>query len=354
MSAEKPQVITHITKGLNYTVYDGKWIPSSSRFVILGSNARGTGQLEVYDMLGTEVKEISKVEKKLSFKCGTFGASPLTERHLATGNFGGGLQTWDLERLDMPVYNVHKAHTEIINAIDGVAGNGPGAPEIVTGSRDGSVKIWDTRQRDVPVADFSPEPDAGPTDCWAVAFGNTFTDEERCVCAGYDNGDVKMFDLRTMSVRWQDNVKNGVCGVEFDRRDIAMNKLIVTGLESKFHAYDLRTFHEEKGYASTTEVAHKSTIWTARHLPQNRDVFMTGGGNGSVCLWKYRYPPKRFTETDGVKEGVPGTLEMLQNQLISTQPISSIDWSPDKLGLALCTSFDQSFRILFATKLASL
>lgn len=30
------------------------------------------------------------------------------------------------------------------------------------------------------------------------------------MCAGYDNGDIKMFDLKTMSLRWETNVKNGV------------------------------------------------------------------------------------------------------------------------------------------------
>lgn len=35
-----------------------------------------------------------------------------------------------------------------------------------------------------------------PLVCRCVAFGNSFNDEERCVLAGYDNGDVKMFDLR--------------------------------------------------------------------------------------------------------------------------------------------------------------
>lgn len=37
-------------------------------------------------------------------------------------------------------------------------------------------------------------------DCWCVAFGNSFSDEERCVLAGYDNGDVKLFDLRMNKV----------------------------------------------------------------------------------------------------------------------------------------------------------
>ena len=40
--------------------------------------------------------------------------------------------------------------------------------------------------------------------------GNSYSDTERCVCAGYDNGDVKLFDLRTMSLRWETNLKNGV------------------------------------------------------------------------------------------------------------------------------------------------
>ena len=40
--------------------------------------------------------------------------------------------------------------------------------------------------------------------------GNAFNAHERCVCAGYDNGDIKMFDLRTMGLKWETNVKNGV------------------------------------------------------------------------------------------------------------------------------------------------
>ena len=37
-----------------------------------------------------------------------------------------------------------------------------------------------------------------------------YNQDERFVTAGYDNGDVKMFDLRTMSVKWETNLKNGV------------------------------------------------------------------------------------------------------------------------------------------------
>lgn len=41
-------------------------------------------------------------------------------------------------------------------------------------------------------------------------LGNSFNTEERIVCAGYDNGDIKMFDLKAMALRWETNVKNGV------------------------------------------------------------------------------------------------------------------------------------------------
>lgn len=40
--------------------------------------------------------------------------------------------------------------------------------------------------------------------------GNSYTNDERMVVAGYDNGDVKMFDLRTLSVHHSTNVGNGV------------------------------------------------------------------------------------------------------------------------------------------------
>lgn len=44
-----------------------------------------------------------------------------------------------------------------------------------------------------------------------------------------------------------------VCGLEFDRRDIQMNKLVATTLESKFHVFDMRTQHPDKGFASLSE-----------------------------------------------------------------------------------------------------
>ena len=41
-------------------------------------------------------------------------------------------------------------------------------------------------------------------------LGHAYNVHDRCLCAGYDNGDIKLFDLRNMSLRWETNVKNGV------------------------------------------------------------------------------------------------------------------------------------------------
>ena len=84
----------------------------------------------------------------------------------------------------------------------------------------------------------------------------------------------------------------------FDRKDIEMNKLVAASLESRFKVFDCRTQHPVEGFAGVAEKAHKATVWLARHLPQNRDVWMTSGGNGGINLYRYNYPPTGRVERD--------------------------------------------------------
>jgi hypothetical protein len=147
-------------------------------------------------------------------------------------------------------------------------------------------------------------------------------------------------------------VKNGICGLEFDRPDIAQNKLVVTTLESKFHVFDLKTCHPESGYADVAELAHKSTIWGVRHFPQNRDLFTTMGGNGCLNIYKYHYPSNRqIKDLDGVPQGVAGKVELLNEKKVAEQPIVGLDWNTDKLGLGCQVSLDQKCSVIITTKL---
>jgi len=79
------------------------------------------------------------------------------------------------------------------------------------------------------------------------------------VAAGYDNGDVKLLDLVAGKLRFETNVSNGVCGVEFDRNDIEMNKLVLTTLESRYRLYDMRTHHPVQGYSFLSQAEGEET-----------------------------------------------------------------------------------------------
>lgn len=371
-------MVAHIEKALDHTIYDTKWIPRTAKFIVMGNKSNGNGILTVYELSSGQLEVVESLEQKSAFKCGSFGASLIRQTHMAVGSLDGRMQILNIERLNgstAAVYDVN-AHGGMVNCLDAVGGGlsiNCGAPEIATGGSDGDVKVWDPRQCDAPVASMAASSkkaaDDGKLitsrDCWCVAFGNSYNNDERVLCAGYDNGDLKLFDLRQMKVRWETNVRNGVCGIEFDRRDIIMNKLVATTLEGGLYVYDMRTQHPDKGFCSIVEKdagrslgnngvisGLKATIWCAKHSPQNRDLFMTCGGTGSIRLWQYEYPAKRFKEaSDGHNQGVPGTLNMLHAATVSTQPVNCFDWSPDRIGLAVCGAFDQTVRVLITTNL---
>lgn len=151
---------------------------------------------------------------------------------------------------------------------------------------------------------------------------------------------------------WDTNLKNGVCGIEFDRKDIIMNKLGAATLEGKFTLFDLRIFNAAQGYANLTESAQKATLWGIKHVPQNRDLFVTLGGNGALNLYKYHYPSQRSVKNgDGQDIGVMGKVELLNQRDICQQCISSFDWNRDKLGLSVLCGLDQTIRVTIVTKL---
>lgn len=335
-----PRVISHIEQPVHYTIFDSLWIPCSAKFLTVGNNSNDNGVIQIYEVCGTELKLLKEGEKSKPLKCGTFGASSLRNRELAVGDLDGKLNIWNIEDIQKCTYHVN-AHDSGIMCIDGIGGKsaGFGAPEIVTGGKDGYVKVWDPRLDTKPVIVMEPMNNVR-RECWTVTFGNSYNSEERVVCAGYENGDIKLFDLKTMSLRWETHVPNGVCSLEFDRKESKMNRLLVTCLDSTFHVFSAVTNGTD--FSCLTEKKGNGTIWLGRHLPQKTNIFATCGDGGSLYLWKYG------SKYDG-GEGSP--LELLTYNLISAQPTSSFNWCPDKIGLALHTSFDETIRLLIVTKL---
>lgn len=360
-SIDAPHMIEYASKSLDFTPHDSKWIAGSARVVCCGISPSSKGAVRICELDRDGTKDLLH---DLSFrphgiKCSTFGASRLGDTHLAMGDYDGSLSVCDLERgaseddrrTNGEMFSV-QAHDGIVNAIDGIGGVTCGAPELATGGKDGCVKIWDPRVNHAVVT-LHPDKSSSARDCWAVAFGDSYSNGERSVAAGFDNGDIKLYDLRTNTVRWEENCKNGVTSIQFDRPDIKMNKIVVTTLESKFRCYDMRTQHSADGFAFASERAHRSTVWISKHLPQNRDIFMTGGGNGGFNIYKYHYPKNRVGKhhQDIAPIGIAGSVELLNSRVISTQPCNSFDWSPDREGLCCMSCLDQTLKVFIVTKL---
>ena len=93
-----------------------------------------------------------------------------------------------------------------------------------------------------------------------------------------------------------------------------MNKFVATCLESQLCLFEARTQHPTHGFAMAASTVTRTmaggeggnggedgggggqrdaTLWSAQHLPQNRDVFLVSAGDGSLSLHKYHYPDER-------------------------------------------------------------
>lgn len=245
-------------------------------------------------------------------------------------------------------WEAKEAHDKIVNAVDacGSGGTESGPREIVSASRDGQAKIWDIREHK-PIVVLKQT--ATKADCWASAFGNSFNGTDRCVVTGYDNGEVKMLDLRSMRIRWETQLPSGVCHLSFDRKDIQMNKLMASCLDGFLHVFDVRTYHPQSGFANYSHKVTNSTIWGCHPIPHDRETMGATTGDGSIYIFKYRYPfERKIMDSNGLEIGVAGDLEELTSpEKLTSQPIVAFDWSGCKKGLCACVSLDETVRVIY-------
>ena len=327
-----PKIKLLLTKNLNYIPFDIHWLPYSTKLVSIGESFDSKGILQIYNLNLGKLSIESEYIQNYPSKCCTFGISSFSSRDLALGDFDGNLSVIDLERGEFN-YEIKKAHKGIIQSIDGLGiKNNQGPPEIVTGGKDGLVKLWDLRS-DKPCILLEPKDiKKNFPECWTVRFCDCGFNKK--VGIGYDNGDIKIYDLRMDKIFFGENLKKGVCNIEFDKKNIPINKMIVTTLDSKFYLYDFTNYfqNQKKLYDKVN-----TTIWGAKFLPQKRDMFVSLGGDGNLNL--YKYDKKDFLNNSNDK------LNMLSSNYICSRPIIGFDWHLIKNGLACLVSLDNSIKI---------
>ena len=104
-TTDAPQMIEHASQTLGFTPFDVKWIPSSARFILFGQSPRAKGVFNVYHLEQGKLKLLSEWEKEFGIKAGTFKASPVSVRDVATVDYKGKLIIYDIEK-GMPKYSV--------------------------------------------------------------------------------------------------------------------------------------------------------------------------------------------------------------------------------------------------------
>lgn len=72
---DKPQIIAHIQKSLNYTIFDCKWVPCSAKFVCMGNFPRGTGVMQIYELQRGDAVLLKEVTRATPAFCLTSVAS---------------------------------------------------------------------------------------------------------------------------------------------------------------------------------------------------------------------------------------------------------------------------------------
>ena len=346
-----PQIETQITKTLNYNTFDIRWLHYSTKIVITGQATSSKGIIQIYHLIKGKLDIESEYIKENGFKCCSFGASSFASLDLALGDIEGNFQILDLEK-GVPNYEIKKAHKSTIYSIDAVGKSlYYGIPEIVTGGKDGDVKVWDLRSDKHAILLEPKGIENNCTECWSVAFGGCYNNDERSLAIGYDNGDITLYDLRMDKLIYRENFKSGICSIEFDKKNIPMNKMVATTLDSKIFLFDLKNL-EKNNYLRCNKLigeVNNATVWGTKFLPQKRNIFISMGGNGSLNIYKYNDNDFYYDLDNNKRENK--NLTLLSNNIICSQPIMGFDWHNTKSGLFCLVAFDRTVRICTADKL---
>lgn len=92
---ETPSIVPYLSKQLNYTAHDIKWIPATAKFAVVGQHPRSTGAIQIFEIRDRQLHVAAETEPHEAIKCLTFKANGVgPHRHFASGGFDGSLQSW--------------------------------------------------------------------------------------------------------------------------------------------------------------------------------------------------------------------------------------------------------------------
>ena len=222
-----------------------------------------------------------------------------------------------MDELESPVEEVRGAHSDLVHCLAGAGGR------LVTGGREGVVKVWDRRDLRQSVLSVAGEAREGASrpEVWAVDAG----EDGDSLCAGYSNGDVRLFDCRAGRVRWESCLPKGVSSLQL----LSGERLVAGSVGGSLVLWDLSSDRR-------TEVRlDSSTVWSAVTSPHSESLLAACLGSGSIQLLSLSQE----------------NISSLSSHQATDRPLTSWHWSTDKPGLAVTTGFDQNIRVVIVTNI---
>eukprot|EP00088_Acartia_fossae_P008500 TRINITY_DN1405_c0_g1_i15.p1 TRINITY_DN1405_c0_g1~~TRINITY_DN1405_c0_g1_i15.p1 ORF type:complete len:335 (-),score=57.98 TRINITY_DN1405_c0_g1_i15:64-1068(-) len=331
MKSQEGSFLPVAEKCVESTIFSLSWIPSSARFFTLGTDVKGKGKISIFSLNGREVVESGSALVENSLRCCTLETGQVSDRQVATGDFSGHLAIWDLETLAQE--KSVKAHSDVLTC---VAGSGFGSSQIVTGGRDGELKLWDTRSLDSPPSlRMAPEAGQARKQCWTVASSaHEDHSTSNYITAGFDNGDIKVFDVRNSKIAWETSLSRGVSKLSIlsGREDDSQKSVLVAGTANgKLFQWPLSSPDKMASHQMD-----KATVWEVQPVSENKkNLVLAALGSGALHV----------LNLDGEK------IETVATHQVSEPPLTGLSANKEKPGLIVTSSFDKTIRVLYYTGL---
>merc|ERR1712020_326037 len=118
---DKPQIFVYQEELVDFSCFSCSWLPVSSKFAVVGSNARNEGILATYQVDRDKISCQNKLQMANAARCYTFDFCHEDQRQIAIGNCNGSVEIRDIEKPDHPTYSI-QGHESIVNSIDGAGG----------------------------------------------------------------------------------------------------------------------------------------------------------------------------------------------------------------------------------------